>query len=198
MAVACITRHLTSGFNALTSSNSRSFLIGLKQHSLYHFDPAKKQFVDIEHSSIDSTKKVALVFFSNSDLLVHAFTQKFKELRNLEGYEVIVCRWSDPEQLKEMMKNTKKVINSPKTSETDVDLTEQPKSKQTQRKIDKLIFMGHGCDELIQGGWPFSNNFLPTFFNEKTLKNKVIEDNLNENAEIALFSCSTGTPGGSS
>ena len=113
MAVACITRHLTSGFNALTSSHSRRFLIGLKQHSLYHFDPAKEQFVDIDHSLIDSTKKVALVFFSNSDLLVHTSTQKFKELRNLEGYEIIVCRWSDPGQLKEMMKKTKTVFQMP-------------------------------------------------------------------------------------
>ena len=43
---------------------------------------------------------------------------------------------------------------------------------------------------------PISNKFIPTFFNEKTLKNKVIEDNVDEKGEIALFSCSTGTPGG--
>jgi len=208
--LSCTKRNFTSGVNALRSTKSSKFLIQLQQHQFYAFDPKQQRFVKIDQTLHDKSKRVALLFFSNSDQFYHLSASELEQLKHLEDHEIVVCRWSEPGRLEEMMEKTQDYISGkrPATKRDqpeELELQEMSSAhvhaqstpqRATDQKINKLIFMGHGDPEHIQGGRPLTNCFGATRFDEETLSEEAYRKRMTEDGEIILFSCSTGTPGG--
>lgn len=194
---SCAIRHLTSIWNSTSDVNplctdkSRSLLIQLKQHRLYTYDPKTKTFTEVS-DTFATDLKVTLVFFSNSDSTIRYSTKEIETLSKLAGSLVVVCRWSAPEQLKRMIAKTKAMLE--RDSSEGVEMREIGSSEK-EKKIDKLVFLGHGSPEGIQGGRPLAGLFAPTYFNSDTLDAKDLA-HLAPGAEIVLASCSTGAAGG--